>query len=55
MERDKLPPHKRAIWDKIDQICKMLDNKEHKEQNDEGYNRLMYLLEKYMQDLQAKG
>ena len=55
MKGDELPPHKRAIWDKIYQICDLLDRKGHKGPEDEGYERLMRLLEKFIIDLQAEG
>jgi hypothetical protein len=55
MKRDELPPHRRAVWDKIDQICDLLDRKGHKGREDEGYERLMCLLERFIIDLQAEG
>jgi hypothetical protein len=51
MAREELPPRKRALFDEIERICDLLDSKD---RTDEGYERLMDLLQKYIVDLQAK-
>jgi len=51
MDGNELPPNKRRIWGKIDQICGILDSKVRNNPNDEGYNRLMDKLEQYREEL----
>jgi hypothetical protein len=45
----QMPKH--AILAKLDQICVILDGKIRNNPNDEGYNRLMDMLEKYLHKL----
>jgi hypothetical protein len=53
MEIEKSPAYKRALSDRIDRVCALLNRKDPKDQ-DEGYQRLMDLLEKYIVELQAE-
>jgi hypothetical protein len=53
MAREELPPHKRALFDRIEQICNLLDSKDRTALGEE-YERLMGLLQKFIVELQAK-
>ncbi len=51
MKNNETPMPKHAVLTKIDQICVVLDGKIRDNPNDEGYNRLMDMLEKYLHKL----